>query len=301
MDLRKFSDINKNKDIKELPNEDFEKDIENIIKELKQIKPIKQNNLHKGHRARLKSQFLENGISSLTDIQKIELILFFAIPQKDTNPLAHNLLDHFGSFKEVMQASYDELMRVSGIKENSALLIRLINSLSNYYHKPTNEEELNTTGACLEYAKNLFYGVNVEQFYVVCLNKSGTVKKCVLINSGSGDEVKVEIRKITQVALENNSNRILLCHNHPYGIAKFSDEDVKLTYSIICSCILNSIDVVDHILVATNGNLSMHEIEVMEKVKAKAIDKVQISKETELFLSASSKQYIRSKIVKMDL
>lgn len=308
MELRKFSD-DKYKKTKSPTNikidsnnieELKESDLKNLIEELKTIKPSKPKNIHQGHRSRLKTQFLQNGITSLTDIQKLELLLFFAIPQKDTNPIAHELLDHFGSFKEVVMADHNELMKVKGIKENSALLINLVNAFVNYTHKPNAEVELNTTEITLNYAKNLFYGVSVEQFFVICLNKSGSVKKYVMVSSGSSEEVSVQIRDITKLAIDNKVNRIFICHNHPYGKAVPSDEDIRLTYTIMCSCILNSIDVVDHIIVGNNGELSFHEALIMERLRKKVAENVQISPEKELFLSASAKQYKRSKIVHID-
>ncbi len=307
MELRKFNktenaNLNDKSDLLQKEFDELknfkELDVKSLIEEIKEIKI--DDNIHKGHRSRLKSQFLEHGFDVLTDIQKLELLLFFAIPQKDTNPIAHELLGRFGSLREVMCATKHELMNVPGVKENSALLIKLVNSFTNYCHKPVGEKDMNTTAACIEYANSLFHGVDVEQFYVVCLNKSGKAKKFTLISSGTSDQVPVEIRDITRIAIENKVNRIMLCHNHPYGVAKPSDEDIRLTFAIICSCILNGIDVVDHVIVGTDTTISMHEAHMMNKLRKKAVESVLPKNKQELFLSSLDNSYIRSKDVKLD-
>ena len=94
-----------------------------------------KQNIHKDHRSRLKTQFIENGIDALTDIQKLEMLLFYAIPQKDTNPIAHNLLNEFGSLSNVMSANFNELIKVEGVKENTATLLRFFGSMVNYTGK----------------------------------------------------------------------------------------------------------------------------------------------------------------------
>lgn len=99
------------------------------IKEASKTKAHLDSNIHKDHRMRLKSQFLENGINSLTEVQILELLLFYSIPQKDTNPLAHKLLNQFSSIKGVLSAPIEELMGVVGIKQNSAALLKLVNGL----------------------------------------------------------------------------------------------------------------------------------------------------------------------------
>lgn len=264
-----------------------------------QLEKERTFNIHQGHRARLKAQFLQNDLEGLTDIQKLELMLFFAIPQKDTNPLAHNLINHFGSLKKVLDAEYDELITISGIKENAALLITMIKSFKNYYFKPEckKAENLNSTVGAIEYAEKLFYGSTIEEFYVICLSKDGTPLNYTLISRGTLDEVNIQIRTVTQVALNNKVNRIIICHNHPAGPARMSDEDYSITYSIVCSCVLNSIDVLDHIIVGTDKSISLHECNIMEKIKNKAVAATKITKDTELFLSSSSELYKQDKVM----
>ena len=112
-------------------------------------------NIHKDHRTRLKSKFVEHGIEPLTDVQKLELLLFYAIPQKDTNPLSHKLISTFGSLKDVFNADYNDLIKIDGVKENTATLIRFFGSMLNYSSRPDGEELLTSSSKAKEYVKKI--------------------------------------------------------------------------------------------------------------------------------------------------
>lgn len=256
----------------------------------------KKSNIHKDHRSRLKNQFIENGIDTLTDIQKLELLLFYSIPQKDTNPIAHNLINAFGTLSDVMSASFNELIKVDGVKENSATLIKFFGSMLNYSSRPDSEEILSSSSKAKEFITKYFNHISVEQFYVFCLTKSNCVKKAFLINSGSSSEVNVEIRNITEKALETNCNRMIIAHNHPHGKAVMSGQDCRFTYSLLCSCILNNIELLDHIIVGTDKTISLYEQGILAKLKQRAANTIQISDSNKLFVSEDPIGYIKSEI-----
>ena len=109
--------------------------------------------IHDGHRQRLKQRFLEEGLESFTDIQVLELLLFFSVPRQDTNPIAHALLDHFGSLYQVLEAPVEELRKVKGVGDQSALLLSLMNDVARYYQvdRTMREKILPTVQACGEY------------------------------------------------------------------------------------------------------------------------------------------------------
>lgn len=256
----------------------------------------KKSNIHKDHRSRLKNQFIENGIDTLTDIQKLELLLFYSIPQKDTNPIAHNLINAFGTLSDVMSASFNELIKVDGVKENTATLIKFFGSMLNYSSRPDGEEILSSSSKAKEFITKYFNHISVEQFYVFCLTKSNCVKKAFLINSGSSSEVNVEIRNITEKALETNCNRMIIAHNHPQGKAIMSGQDCRFTYSLLCSCILNNIELLDHIIVGTDKTISLYEQGILAKLKQRAANTIQISDSNKLFVSEEPIGYIKSEI-----
>ena len=262
------------------------------VDEMKKLSKESKQNIHKDHRSRLKSQFVEYGIEPLTDVQKLELLLFYSIPQKDTNPIAHELISTFGSLKNVLKANYNQLMQVSGVKENTATLITLTNHMLNYIERPAGQTNISSSKTAKEFASKFYYNVDVEQFYVICLTKSNDVIKSFMIKSGTIDEVDVQIRTITQVALDCKCNKIIISHNHPNGKAQMSDEDCAFTYSIVCSCMLNSIDVLDHIIVGTDKTISLQEQQVLQKIKERAIKTIQIPRDKKVFLSSLSANYV---------
>ena len=257
-------------------------------------------NVHKNHRTRLKNQFVENGIDSLTDIQKLELLLFYAIPQKDTNPIAHKLLKEFGTISHIMSAKHSELMKIDGIKENSATLIKFFGSMLNYVSRADCDDIIDSTEKGKVYATKYFAHVSVEQFYVFCLTKSNKVKKAFLINSGSTSEVNVQIRNITEKALDTNCNRMIIAHNHPMGKAVMSAQDCRFTYSLLCSCILNNIELIDHIIVGIDKTISLYEQDILPHLKRKAANTIQITPDNSTFVSETPEGYERSMIDKVE-
>ena len=115
--------------------------------------------VHKGHRERLKRRFLETGLDSFTDVQALELLLFYAIPQKDTNPIAHALLDRFGSLSQVLDADVEELKKVPGISDHAATLLRLVTDLGRFYQVDSSQrtEVLTSLDACGHYLVPRFF------------------------------------------------------------------------------------------------------------------------------------------------
>lgn len=259
-----------------------------------------KSSIHKDHRSRLKKQFLDNGIDSLTDIQKLEMLLFYAIPQKDTNPLAHKLLDEFGSIPNTLASSYNELVKIDGIKENSATLLKFLGAMLNYCAKPHEEDVISSSAAAKAYAKQFYQNVTVEQFYIFCLTRSNKVRKAFLINSGTTSEVNVQIRNLTEKALETNCNRIIISHNHPFGRAVMSAQDCRFTYSLLCSCILNNIELLDHIIVGTDGASSLYEQGILARLKKRAAETIQISDENKLFVSEEPEGYEKSETITIE-
>lgn len=261
-----------------------------VKKATKKSEP-KKVNIHKDHRSRLKAQYIENGVEYLTDIQKLELLLFYALPQKDTNPLAHKLLDSFGSLKAVLNAEVKQLVKVPGIKESTAILINMVSGLMHCINMPTDNYFITSSSAARVFCSKLFHGVSVEYFYVVCLGKDNKVLKYMLIEKGSKSEAKVQIRDITEFAIDQKCNRILLAHNHPSGKAIASDEDIKFTYTTLCSCLINNIDILDHVIVGTDRSISMQEQGILDTLKRKVQNDVVLSNDKKLLLSESSASY----------
>lgn len=216
------------------------------------------DNIHEGHRRRLKAQFLENGISSLLPHQILELLLFYALPRGDTNVTAHRLLDKFETISGVFNAPIEELVTVKGITENVATLIKFIPQLLSVYSidriKDKPMTDLNTIA---EYFVSCYLGVRNEQLRVCCLDDNLNVISCSVIQNGDVSTVPVNVRKIVETTYKANSSLIILSHNHPNGLAVPSDIDIKVTRQL--KQILGSvgINMLDHVIVSANNAVSM--------------------------------------------
>ena len=215
--------------------------------------------LHKGHRQRLKARFLETGLDSFTDVQALELLLFYAIPQKDTNPIAHALLDRFGSLSQVLDAEVEELEKVPGISDHGATLLRLVTELGRFYQVSSAQrtEILTTLDACGAYLVPRFFGRKLETVFLLCLDAKCKVLCCREIGEGSVNAASISVRKVVEAALSANATSVVLAHNHPSGVALPSADDVQTTRRIAAALSAVEVKLIDHIVVAEGDFISM--------------------------------------------
>lgn len=214
---------------------------------------------HKGHRERLKQRFLEQGLDGFTDIQALELLLFYAIPQKDTNPIAHALLDRFGSLSRVLEADPEDLKQVSGISDHAATLLSLIMHLSRFYQVDCAQrvECLTTLDACGAFLTPYFFGRTNETVFLLCLDAKCKVLCCKEVGEGSVNSTAVSVRKIVEMALKSGATTVVLAHNHPSGVAVPSNEDVQTTRRVAAALSAVEIHLADHVIVAEGDFVSM--------------------------------------------
>lgn len=215
--------------------------------------------IHDGHRDRMRQRFVLEGMDHFSKYEVLELLLYYAIPRKDTNQIAHSLIDHFGTLPQVLEASVEELEQVSGISRNTAVLIKLVTEMGRAYMVKRAEEnkELRTIKACGEYLKPYFFGRTNETVFLLCLDARCKVISCRKVGEGSVNSANVPIRRIVEMALGANATSVVLAHNHPSGIAVPSDADVTTTHRVAAA--LRTVDVilVDHIVVADDDFVSM--------------------------------------------
>lgn len=215
--------------------------------------------IHGGHRDRLKKRFLEQGLDGFTDIQALELLLFYSIPRQDTNPIAHKLLAHFGSLSQVLEAPAEELMKIGGIKEHSAVLLNLINQMGRFYlvDKAKRERVLPTIEDCARYLQPYFYGRMTETVFLLCLDAKCKALCCKEVGEGSVNSAGISVRRIVETALREGASTVVLAHNHPSGIALPSPEDIQTTRRVAAALHSVEIALADHIVVADDDYVSM--------------------------------------------
>ncbi len=220
------------------------------------------DNLHTGHRERVKARFLEHGIGAFARHEMVEFLLFFGIPRKDTNELAHRLLNHFGSISALMGATYEELVSIDGMTHNAAVLICLFNGLEAECQRErfSAERILNTREKLRNFVLPLFIGAETEQVRLVCMDNNHRVLASGLLSEGSAAAVEINTRQALQLALRCNATTAVLAHNHPNGQPMPSQEDVESTTALAKTLALAGVKLIDHIIVSANSYLSMRDV-----------------------------------------
>ena len=216
--------------------------------------------IHAGHRASMRKRFMEEkGFEHFKDHEVLETLLFYANARGNTNPLAHELIDTFGSLKGVLEARPEQLMAIKGISDQSATLISMVVPLTRVWHRcaMTEPDKIGNSREAEEYCLSILAGERTERFYVVCLNAKCNVLGRRKISEGSLSEVSAYPRMVMETALNYNAHSVLLCHNHPGGTCAPSPEDISSTLQL--QRLLNGVGilVLDHIIVANDRTYSM--------------------------------------------
>ena len=214
---------------------------------------------HDGHRQRLKERYILEGLDNFNELQVLELLLFYVIPRKDTNPLAHQLLERFGTLSQVLEAPISELQKVEGIGPNAAAFLHLTTDMGRYYmvNRAMQNTVLNTTEKCAEYLVARFHGRRNETVFMLCLDAKCKLLCCQSVSEGSVNSAGVSPRKVVELALATNATTVVLGHNHPSGLAVPSGEDVQTTYRIAAALDAVEVLLADHIIVADGDYVSL--------------------------------------------
>ena len=214
---------------------------------------------NEGHRQRLRDKFTNNGLDSFHDHEILELLLFYAIPRRNTNGIAHELIKAFGSLSDVLDAPIEKLKTVDGIGDNAATLLKLIPQLARRYSmsKGSFDNILDTTQRSGDYILPFFMSQRDEIVLLVCLDSKNKVLNAQIIHRGSVNSTDISLRKILETAFTYNATKVILAHNHPSGIALPSKEDINTTKYIRDALKILGIKLVDHIIIADGDFVSM--------------------------------------------
>lgn len=223
--------------------------------------PKKEGNLHAGHRSRVKEEFLRRGLDSFPEHRVLELLLFYAIPQGDTNELAHRLIERFGSFAGVLDASVEDLCAVPGVGEHTALLLRMIPGLCGRYVASRSNlgEIVDCSARVREVLEPYFFGARNEMVYLVCLDGKRKVLGVRKITEGSINAAEVTSRRIAEEAMSLRAAAVILAHNHVSGIALPSNEDCATTRYLKQVLEPIGIELLDHVVFCDDDMVSMKD------------------------------------------
>ncbi len=212
---------------------------------------------HTGHRNRLREKF-QNDVH-LEDHELLEILLYSSIPRRNTNEIAHALLQRFGSIRGIMDADEASLLEVEGIGSHSAVFLRVVSQIVSRYHfqSASRDVTLSSSSDLSLFMRCLFIGSAKEQVFLLLFNSAGRLFQTKKISSGSAALSGVSLRKIIEIAITNNAASVILVHNHPNGVTLPSEKDIEITEKIKSALENAEITLVDHFLVANDSCFSI--------------------------------------------
>ncbi|MDR1702724.1 MAG: DNA repair protein RadC [Sporomusaceae bacterium] len=209
----------------------------------------------------MKKRFLADGLEGFADHEVLEMLLFYAVAQRNTNVLAHRMINEFGSLANLFAANAADIAQRCGVSEHVAILVALVAPLSGRYHKIGFGKKplLNSSAKAGRFAATLFAGRKYECFYVLCLDVKSKLNHAVLVHEGTLDEVPVYPRLIVEAALTHKAATVIVAHNHPGGTLMPSENDKEITRKIKGALEAIAIHFADHIIVAGEKYYSFSE------------------------------------------
>jgi DNA repair protein RadC len=216
---------------------------------------------YEGHRARLKSRFIDAGPQALADYELLELLLFMAIPRRDVKPLAKDLLKKFGSIDNVFAADIGALQSIDGVSEGAAIALKSVEACARRMARTAVIEKpvLTSWQKLIDYCHTVMAREKIEQFRVLYLNRKNILIADEVHQTGTVDQSAVFPREIVKSALAHGATAVILVHNHPSGDPTPSDADITLTHDIIRTMEPLDITVHDHLIIAKTGHTSFRK------------------------------------------
>ena len=221
-----------------------------------------QNNkksVHAGHRERVRENVLKNGFEQLEDHRLLELLLFYSIPREDTNELAHNLLNRFGSLAGVVKTSPKELKKVSGVGDNTAVMLSSLGELCVRVLKEGNIKKtpyLNSS-EIIELIKSHYINEPLERFLLLCFDSMMHLKFVEFISEGDTTKVEFDVKNLLGYVIDCDASLIVLAHNHPNGNPTPSGADIDTTFNISVTLRKIGVELIDHVIIGENSHYSM--------------------------------------------
>lgn len=224
--------------------------------------------LHSGHRERVKQLFLISGLDSFSPHAVLELLLFYAIPQKDTNPIAHELMQKFGSLSGVFDAPIEELQKVNGIGKSASVLIKMIPQLCRLYEESLDHGKTRIY-SCDEAGKiftKKFIGRQNEIVMLMLLDSRSRILYCGTVSEGCATSANIYIKTVVRLAAQFNAVYAILAHNHPSGECMPSKQDLDTTRWVFEALSTVEVQMIDHIIVSGNDYFSMSQSKIMPEL-----------------------------------
>lgn len=216
---------------------------------------INEKRVHSGHRERFRERILKTEFDNFSQHELLEFVLSYCIPRIDVNPIAHRLIDRFGSFSEVLDAEIDELCMVDGVGRRTAIFLHALPIVGRYYEtdKLPSGERYDTVAKIGDFLRAKYIGVTFERVYLLLFDNSMRMIECCHIADGSINCAAVTVRKIVELALKHKASSAVLAHNHPKGLPMASGSDNDVARNIDAALSTVSIPLLEHIIVTEHS------------------------------------------------
>ncbi len=213
-----------------------------------------------GHRERLRQRFLQAGLAALSEHEILELLLTFAIPRRDTKPLAKRLIARFGTLHNALAAKSAALEDEKGCGPAVAALLNLVRDIAALpLPGPRASAKLRNPADVRAYLVRQLGARPEEHFHIFMLDQQNRVIASEEVERGIENRAHIYIKKIVHACLDRHATGIILAHNHPSGTPAFSAADIDLTRRIQQALEPLEIRLLDHMLVCREVVLSMVE------------------------------------------
>lgn len=223
---------------------------------------------HEGHRQRMKERLLAGGLAGFSDHEILEVALFYALPYRNTNELAHRLASHFGGWTQVLEAEYEDLLTVPGVTPHVATMLVLMGQMARRYHRDVTGYVLHLydTRSLAQHIAPWFLGEKQESVLLVSLDNKRKHLNTTRVFRGSVNSAQFNVREAVKQALRDNATQVVLAHNHPNGFAFPSQTDLETTRYVAQVFKPLDIRLADHLVVAEGDCICMSELPNMADV-----------------------------------
>ena len=221
--------------------------------------------LHDGHRDRLREKILTMGIKGLQHHEILEYLLFGFIPRKDTNAIAHELINTFGSFAGVLNTDVDRLLQVKGMTRNAAIFLHSLTGILQIYSDGSSldRQNLSNKGQARTFMMSQVYGQSLEVVVIAGLDGKNNLIRLERIRRGTGNSVPLLVREVVDFAIRTNACSILIAHNHPSGNTNPSKQDLQSTLEISRVLASMKVKLLDHFIFSDNKYFSFEENDLL--------------------------------------
>ncbi len=233
-------------------------------KECKKIKDDKKGRngeLHKNHRKRLDEKISKYGFESLPDHEKLESILYVVIPRGDTNEIAHNLLNEFGTIGGVLNAGFERLQKVNGIGYRTARFLSELNSIAGEVlrYSKCGAYLLDTNEKIIEYISTYYIGRLTECSYMFTLDRTMHLTGVIKLSEGTVNQTHVYPQKVAEYAIMHKADSVIIAHNHPAGTLEPSEQDVQVAKAVEMALMGVGVNYYDNLIITPDNYYSFKE------------------------------------------